>query len=285
MVHYSALGLCNTKRMLADALAGRYAVPAYSFCNLEQLQAAMTGCLDSRSPVILQITGEAREYTHPVFVRYLAAGAAALVRQADRPIPVALQLDHGDSYELCVSCIQSGFSAVMIDGSALPYDDNVALTKRVVEYAHGKDVTVEGELGVLGAGGAPARIAERESGAWAGFTNPEDVRDFVHKTGIVLHGASCVPPEYIETINRYGGQLEGAAGVPDDQLRKAVRSAVCKVNIGSDGRLAFTAVMRRMLAENPAESDLQELMSQARDELSRLIARKNREVFCSADRA
>jgi fructose-bisphosphate aldolase class II len=188
---------------------------------------------------------------------------------------------------------------------------------------------VEGELGVLGAGGAPARIAERESGAWAGFTNPEDVRDFVHKTGvdslaismgtshgvykfrtrpgqrppplrfdlleeiqrripgvpIVLHGASCVPPEYIETINRYGGQLEGAAGVPDDQLRKAVRSAVCKVNIGSDGRLAFTAVMRRMLAENPAESDLQELMSQARDELSRLIARKNREVFCSADRA
>jgi fructose-bisphosphate aldolase class II len=236
---------------------------------------------------------------------------------------VALHLDHGDSYELCVSCIETGFSSVMIDGSGHPYEENVELTRKVVEYAHKYDVTVEGELGVL------AGIEDEVSHSASHYTDPEDVQDFVEKTGvdslaisigtshgaykfkvkpgesapplrfdildeverripgfpIVLHGASSVLTDYVTMINKYGGKMEGAVGVSEDQLRRAAKSAVCKINIDSDGRLVVTAVIRRILAEDPREFDPRKYLGPARDELIKMIIRKNREVLGSADRA
>jgi fructose-bisphosphate aldolase class II len=323
MVRYQDLGLSNTRKMFEKAMAGGYAVPAYNFNNLEQLQAIITGCLESRSPVILQISKGARKYADQTLLRYLAEGAMKIVGEAEHPIPVALHLDHGDSYELCVSCIETGFSSVMIDGSAFPYEENIALTRKVVEYAHKYDVTVEGELGVL------AGIEDEVSHAASHYTDPEDVQDFVAKSGvdslaisigtshgaykfkvkpgesapplrfdildeverripgfpIVLHGASSVLADYVEMINRYGGKMEGAVGVSEDQLRRAAKSAVCKINIDSDGRLVVTAVIRRVLAENPKEFDPRKYLGPARDELIQMIIRKNREVLGSADRA
>jgi fructose-bisphosphate aldolase class II len=236
---------------------------------------------------------------------------------------VALHLDHGDTYELCVSCIESGFSSVMIDGSAHPYAKNVELTAKVVEYAHKHDVTVEGELGVL------AGIEDDVSHAMSHYTNPEDVEDFVKKTGvdslaisigtshgafkfkvkpgesapplrfdileevekripgfpIVLHGASSVVQEYVEMINKYGGKMEGAVGVSEEQLRRAAKSAVCKINIDSDGRLVVTAIIRKVFAEKPGEFDPRKYLGPARDELVKLIKHKNTAVLGSANRA
>ncbi|MBN1836484.1 MAG: class II fructose-1,6-bisphosphate aldolase [Spirochaetales bacterium] len=323
MIRYQDLGLSNTREMFRKAMEGGYAVPAYNFNNLEQLQAIITGCLESRSPVILQISKGARKYANQTLLRYLAEGAMKIVGESEHPIPVALHLDHGDSYELCVSCIETGFSSVMIDGSAFPYEENVALTRKVVEYAHKYDVTVEGELGVL------AGIEDEVSHAASHYTDPEDVQHFVEATGvdslaisigtshgaykfkvkpgeaapplrfdileeverripgfpIVLHGASSVLPVYVDMINKYGGQLEGAVGVSEDQLRRAAKSAVCKINIDSDGRLVVTALIRQVLAENPKEFDPRKYLGPARDELIKMIIRKNRDVLGSADRA
>ncbi len=323
MTHYKHIGLSNTKEMFKKAMQGGYAVPAYNFNNLEQLQAIINGCLQSRSPLILQISKGARKYADQTLLRYLAEGAMEIVRTSEHPIPVALHLDHGDSYDLCVSCIESGFSSVMIDGSALSYEENVALTGKVVKYAHEYDVSVEGELGVL------AGIEDEVAHAASHYTNPADVEDFVKKTGvdslaisigtshgaykfkvkpgesppplrfdileevekripgfpIVLHGASSVLPAYVELINKYGGKLEGAVGVSEDQLRRAARSAVCKINIDSDGRLVVTAIVRKMLAEEPTNFDPRKYLGPAREELIQMIIRKNREVLGSAERA
>lgn len=322
MIHYREIGLVNTKEMFRKAMEGGYAIPAYNFNNLEQLQAIITGCLESRSPVILQVSKGARQYANQTLLRYMAQGATEIIKSSPHPIPMALHLDHGDSYELCVSCIETGFSSVMIDGSALPYEDNIALTRKVVEFAHRYDVSVEGELGVL------AGIEDEVSHAKSHYTNPNDVEDFVKRTGadslaisigtshgaykfkvkpgesapplrfdileeverripgfpIVLHGASSVVPAYIELINKYGGKMEGAVGVSEDQLRRAARSAVCKINIDSDGRLAVTAILRKILAENPKEFDPRKYLGPAREELKKLIIHKNREVLGSADR-
>ncbi len=323
MIRYQDLGLSNTREMFKKAMQNGYAIPAYNFNNLEQLQAIITGCLESRSPVILQISKGARAYANQTLLRYLAEGAMHLVAAAERPIPVALHLDHGDSYDLCVSCIETGFSSVMIDGSAHPYEENVALTRKAVEFAHKHDVTVEGELGVL------AGIEDEVSHQQSHYTDPEQVEDFVGRTGvdslaisigtshgaykfkvkpgqeppplrfdileeverripgfpIVLHGASSVLQDYVETINKYGGRIEGAAGVSEDQLRRAAKSAVCKINIDSDGRLVFTALIRKALAEDPKNFDPRKYLGPARDELVKMIVRKNREVLGSAERA
>ncbi len=323
MVRYQDLGLSNTREMFRKAMAGGYAIPAYNFNNMEQLQAIIQGCLESRSPVILQISKGARAYANQTLLRYMAEGAMQIVKQSKNPIPVALHLDHGDSYELCVSCIETGFSSVMIDGSSLPYAENVALTRKVVEFAHRYDVSVEGELGVL------AGIEDAVSHAASHYTNPDDVEDFVKKTGvdslaisigtshgaykfkvkpgeqppplrfdileeverripgfpIVLHGASSVLPEYVALINKYGGKMEAAVGVSEEQLRRAAKSAVCKINIDTDGRLVLTAVIRKVLSENPKEFDPRKYLGPAREELVKLIVRKNREVLGSADRA
>jgi fructose-bisphosphate aldolase class II len=322
MTSYKDLGLSNTREMFRKAMAGKYAIPAYNFNNMEQLQAIIQGCINSRSPVILQISKGARKYANQILLRYMAQGAMEIVKASGVPVPVALHLDHGDSYELCVSCIESGFSSVMIDGSALPYDKNVELTKKVVEFARTHDVTVEGELGVL------AGIEDHVSHEVSHYTDPNDVEDFVKKTGvdslaisigtshgaykfkvkpgealptlrfdileeverripgfsIVLHGASSVVQEYVAMINQYGGKMESAVGVPEDQLRKAAKSAVCKINIDTDGRLVMTAVIRKCFAEDPKNFDPRGYLGPAREELTKLIERKNKDVLGSAGR-
>ncbi len=327
MVHYSELGFVNTREMFKDAFEKGYAVPAYNFNNMEQLQAIITACTMTQSPVILQVSKGARKYANQTLLRWMAQGAVELMKEIAhennlKEIPIALHLDHGDSFELCKSCIEMGFSSVMIDGSHLPYEENVAITAKVVEYAHKYDVTVEGELGVL------AGIEEDVEAAKTIYTNPDDVEDFVSRTGvdslaiaigtshgaykfkvkpgeqppplrfdileeiekripgfpIVLHGASSVLKEYVDIINKYGGNLEGAVGVPEDQLRRAAKSAVCKINIDSDGRLAMTAKVREVLWTQPKEFDPRKYLGPAREELIRMYERKNREVLGSAFR-
>jgi fructose-bisphosphate aldolase class II len=319
MTNYQSLGFVNTREMYKKAVTGGYAIPGYNFNNMEQLQAIIGACLETQSPVILQISKGARKYADQTLLQYLGKGAIEMMKRMAgelglKEIPVTLHLDHGDSFELCVSCIESGFSSVMIDGSALPYDENVALTKKVVEYAHQHDVTVEGELGVL------AGVEEEVSAEVSHYTRPEDVQDFVSKTGvdslaisvgtshgaykfkpgqkteirldilheiekrlpgfpIVLHGSSSIPPEYVEMINKYGGKMPGAIGIPEAQLREAAKSAVCKINIDSDGRLVMTGIVRKVLTEKPEEFDPRKYLGPAREALKEMYKRKNIEVL------
>jgi len=320
---YPELGLVNTREMFKNAMAGGYAVPAYNFNNMEQLQAIVTGCVESGSPVILQVSGSARKYANPSLLPHMVKGAVAMARDLGSSIPMALHLDHGNSFELAQACIDSGFSSVMLDGSHHPFEENVRLTKTVVDYAHERDVTVEGELGVL------AGVEDEVSSEVSHYTKPEEVEEFVGKTGvdslaisigtshgaykfkvkpgeevpplrfdileevekrlpgfpIVLHGASSVLPEYVEIINKYGGNLENAVGVPEDQLRKAAQSAVCKINIDSDGRLAMTAKVREVLGTKPKEFDPRKYLGPAREELIRMYKHKNENVLGSAGKA
>ena len=320
MHSYKELGLTNTRDMYAKAIKGQYAIPGYNFNNMEQLQAIMTACIETKSPVILQVSSGARKYANQILLRHMAAGAMEIVKAAGSGIPVALHLDHGDTYELCVSCIETGFSSVMIDGSAHSFEDNIALTKKVVEYAHKHDITVEGELGVL------AGIEDDVKHEASHYTRPEEVEEFVGKTGvdslaisigtshgaykfklkpgesvpplrfdildevekrlpgfpIVLHGASSVMPEYVDMINKYGGKMENAVGVPEEQLRRAAKSAVCKINIDSDGRLAMTAKIREVFATSPKEFDPRKYLGPARDELTKMYKHKNEQVLGSA---
>ena len=329
-VSYKEIGLVNTKQMFKKAMEGKYAIPAYNFNNLEQLQAIVGGCVESESPFILQVSSGARKYANQTLLRYLAQGARELIQSLDSNVNFALHLDHGDTLELCRSCIDSGFSSVMIDGSHHPIEKNMELTAQVVEYAHKHDVSVEGELGVL------AGIEDDVVAAKSVYTQPDDVENFVKSTGvdslaisigtshgaykfkpaqctkddkgvlvppplrfdileeieeripgfpIVLHGASSVIPKYVEMINSHGGQLDDAVGIPEEQLRKAARSAVCKVNIDSDGRLAVTAAIRKVFVEKPGEFDPRKYLGPARDELKSLIIHKNKEVLGSAGKA
>jgi fructose-bisphosphate aldolase class II len=320
-VHYRELGLSNTKEMFSKAMAGKYAIPAYNFNNLEQLQAIVTACVETNSPVIIQVSKGARSYANETMLRCMAMGAVQMAREAGSTIPICLHLDHGDTFELCKSCVDSGFSSVMIDGSHLPFEENIALAKKVVEYAHQFDVSVEAELGVL------AGIEDEVSAEHSTYTKPEEVEEFVKKTGvdslaisigtshgaykfkagqpvpplrfdileecekripgfpIVLHGASSVVQEYVELINRYGGALEGAVGIPEEQLRRAAASAVCKINIDSDGRLAVTAKIREYFAKDPKEFDPRKYLGEARKELVKLVKHKNEAVLGSAGKA
>ena len=332
MVSYKELGLVNTREMFAKAIKGGYAIPAFNFNNMEQLQAIISACVEANSPVILQVSAGARKYANQTLLRYMAQGAVEYAKELNegKGIPICLHLDHGNSFELCKSCIDMGFSSVMIDGSSLPYDENVALTKKVVEYAHAHDVTVEGELGVL------AGVEDEVASEVAHYTKPEEVIDFVTKTGvdslaisigtshgankfkpeqctrnaegilvppelrfdilaeiekklpgfpIVLHGSSSVPQEYVKIINTHGGKLKDAVGIPEEQLRKAAKSAVCKINIDSDGRLAMTAAVRKVFIDNPAEFDPRKYLGPARDELKKLYIHKCENVLGSAGKA
>ena len=327
-VSYIELGLVNTKEMFAKAIKGGYAIPAYNFNNMEQMQAIVQAAVETKSPVILQVSKGARAYANGTLLRYMAQGAVEYAKELGCAKPqIVLHLDHGPSFEVAKDCIDNGFSSVMIDGSALPYDENVALTKKVVEYAHARDVTVEAELGVLG--GVEDEVAAEESK----YTKPEEVVDFVTKTGcdslaisigtshgrckftpeqctrgadgvlnppplafdvleavsaklgdfpIVLHGSSSVPQEYVKQIEEFGGKIPDSVGIPEEQLRKAAKLAVCKINIDSDGRLAMTAAVRKHLAENPGDFDPRQYLKPARDELVKMYSRKNREVLGSA---
>ncbi|MDR1525123.1 MAG: class II fructose-1,6-bisphosphate aldolase [Tannerella sp.] len=330
MINYKDLGLVNTREMFAKAIKGGYAIPAFNFNNMEQLQAIIQAAVETKSPVILQVSSGARKYANQTILRYMAEGAVAYAKELGSPAPqIVLHLDHGDTFELCKSCIDMGFSSVMIDGSHLPYDENVALTKKVVEYAHQYDVTVEGELGVL-AGVEDDVVAEHHT-----YTKPEEVVDFVTKTGcdslaisigtshgankfkpeqctrnadgvlvppplafeileavekelpgfpIVLHGASSVPQEEVETINKYGGALKDAIGIPEDQLRKAAKSAVCKINIDSDSRLAMTAAIRKAFTESPGEFDPRKYLGPARENAKKLYIHKIKDVLGSENK-
>jgi len=330
MVSYKDLGLVNTREMFAKAIEGGYAIPAFNFNNMEQMQAIIQACVETSSPVILQVSAGARKYANQTLLRYMAQGAVEYAKELGKNIPIVLHLDHGNSFELCKSCIDMGFSSVMIDGSALPYDENVALTKKVVEYAHQYDVTVEGELGVL------AGVEDEVAAEHSHYTDPADVEDFVKKTGvdslaisigtshgankfkpeqctrnadgilvppplrfdilkeiekripgfpIVLHGSSSVPQEYVKIINSHGGALKDAVGIPEEQLREAAKSAVCKINIDSDGRLAMTAAVRTVFAEQPAEFDPRKYLGPAREELKKLYMHKCQNVLGSAGKA
>ena len=321
-ISYKSLGLVNTKELFAKAIKGGYAIPAYNFNNMEQLQAIIQACVETESPLILQVSKGAREYANQTLLRYMAQGAVEYAKELNngKCIPIVLHLDHGPDFETCKSCIDYGFSSVMIDGSHLSYEDNVALTRKVVEYAHAHDVTVEGELGVL-AGVEDDVKAEKHT-----YTRPEEVEDFVKRTGvdslaiaigtshgaykfkpgdnpkirldilaeiekripgfpIVLHGSSSVPQDLVKIINENGGKLKDAIGIGEDQLREAARSAVCKINIDSDGRLAMTAASLNVFREKPAEFDPRKYLGPARTALKELYERKNREVLGSAGHA
>jgi fructose-bisphosphate aldolase class II len=330
MTSYKDLGLVNTREMFKKAVDGGYAIPAYNFNNMEQLQAIIGACVETKSPVILQVSKGARDYANINLLRNMAKGAVEYAHELGYDIPITLHLDHGDSFETSKDCIDNGFSSVMIDGSHFPYEENIELTKKVVEYAHTFDVTVEGELGVL-AGIEDAVTAEHST-----YTQPEEVVDFVSKTGvdslaisigtshgankfkpeqctrnedgilippplrfdileeiekrlpgfpIVLHGSSSVPADYVKIINENGGNLKDSVGIPEEQLRKAATSAVCKINIDSDGRLAMTASIRQTLNDKPGEFDPRKYLGPARDELKKMYKHKNENVLGSSGKA
>jgi fructose-bisphosphate aldolase, class II len=329
-VSYKDLGLVNTREMFKKAMAGKYAVPAYNFNNMEQLQAIIQACVETKSPVILQVSSGARKYANQTMLRYMAEGAVKMAEEMGFKVPIAVHLDHGDTFELCKSCIETGFSSVMIDGSHHPYEKNVELTKQVVEYAHKYDVTVEGELGVL------AGIEDEVSAEHSSYTRPEEVEDFVKKTGvdslaisigtshgankfkpaqctrnaegilvppplrfdileeiekilpgftIVLHGSSSVPQDAVKMINQFGGALKDAIGIPEEELRRAATSSVCKINIDSDGRLWMTAAIRKHFAENPGDFDPRKYLAPARKALMEMYKHKNEAVLGSAGKA
>ncbi len=332
-VSYKELGFANTKDMFQKAFEGKWAVPAYNFNNMEQIQAIITACVETRSPVILQVSSGARKYADQTLLQYMGQGAVQMARVMEKvfgcnqPIPIALHLDHGDTFDLCKSCIEHGFSSVMIDGSHHSYEKNVELTKQVVEYAHKYDVTVEGELGVL------AGVEDDVSAEESHYTKPEEVFDFVKRTGvdslaisigtshgankfkpeqctrnekgilvppplrfdileeiekkilgfsIVLHGSSSVPQEAVATINQFGGALKNTIGIPEEQLRRAAKSAVCKINIDSDGRLVMTAAIRKHFHDKPADFDPRQYLSPARAALVEMYKQKNIKVLGSA---
>ena len=327
-VNYKDLGLVNTREMFKRAINGGYAIPAFNFNNLEQLQAIIKASSELKSPVILQVSKGARKYANETLLRYMAEGAVQYAKELGCNHPeIVLHLDHGDSFELCKSCVDLGFSSVMIDGSSLPYEENIALTKKVVDYAHQFDVTVEGELGVL------AGVEDEVASEVSHYTKPEEVIDFTSRTGvdslaisigtshgaykfkpeqctrdpktghlvppplafdvldeimvklpgfpIVLHGSSSVPQEYVDIINANGGKLPDAVGIPEEQLRKAAKSAVCKINIDSDSRLAFTAAVRKVFNEKPEEFDPRKYCGPARDLMEEMYKHKILDVLGS----
>lgn len=322
MISYKKLGFVNTRSLFKKALAGGYAVPAYNFNNMEQLQAIVLACLESQSPVILQVSKGAREYADPTMLRHMAVGASEMMKRVAKEkklkaIPLVLHLDHGADFAICKAAIDSGFSSVMIDASSLDFKNNIALTKKVVQYAHKHDVTVEAELGALKGVEDDVRVEE------AHYTRPQDVKEFIKRTGVdslavsigtshgvykyqsgikphirldilkniekeipgfplVMHGSSSIPQEYVDQINKYGGELVQAAGVPEQELREAARGQVCKINVDSDGRLVVTAAVRKVFAQDKKVVDPRVYLGAAREELKKYLIEKNKKVMGSA---
>ncbi|MDQ5983040.1 MAG: Fructose-bisphosphate aldolase [Eubacteriales bacterium SKADARSKE-1] len=309
--------LVNTKEMFKKAYDEGYAIGAFNVNNMEIVQGITNACKDLNSPLILQVSAGARKYANHTYLVKLVEAALH-----ETPIPIALHLDHGDSFELCKSCIDGGFTSVMIDGSHLGYEENIALAKKVVEYAHPKNVTVEAELGRL-AGIEDAIDVSTED---ASYTNPAQVQDFVERTGvdslaiaigtshgaykfkpgqkpqlrfdilkeiekklpgfpIVLHGASSVIPEFVKMINEHGGAMPGAIGIPEEMLREAAKMAVCKINIDSDLRLAMTATIRKHFDEHPSHFDPRQYLGPAREAIYNMVTHKIKTVLGSSNKA
>ena len=306
--------LMGPREMFAAAYAGRYAVGAFNVNNMEIVQGIMRAAAEEKSPVILQVSAGARKYAGQTYIMKLVE--AALIE--DPAVPVVVHLDHGPSFEMCKDCIDGGFTSVMIDGSHLPYEENIALTRQVVDYAHPREVWVEAELGKL------AGVEEHVSSAEHVYTDPDQAVDFVQRTGcdslavaigtshgaykfkgeakldfprleaisaklpgypLVLHGASSVPQEFVELCNKYGGQVGGARGVPEDMLRKAASMGVCKINVDTDIRLALTASIRQFLAEHPEQFDPRSYLAPAREAVKNMVAHKIRNVMGSSGKA
>jgi fructose-bisphosphate aldolase class II len=307
--------LVTTKEMFKKAYEGGYAIGAFNVNNMEIVQGITEAAKEANAPLILQVSSGARKYANHTYLMKLIEAAIA-----ETGLPIAVHLDHGDTFELCKSCIDGGFTSVMIDGSHHSFEENIKLTKQVVDYAHPRGVVVEAELGRLAGIEDAVNVSETD----AAFTDPNEVEEFVHRTGvdslaiaigtshgaykfkgeaklrfdileeiqkrlpgfpIVLHGASSVIPEYVETINKYGGQMPGAKGVPEDMLRKAASMAVCKINIDSDLRLAMTSTIRKMFAENPSEFDPRKYLGPARSEIKKLVLHKLHNVLGCAGKA
>lgn len=298
--------LVTTKEMFKKAYDGGYAIGAFNVNNMEIVQGITMAANELRAPLILQVSKGARAYASHTYLMKLVEAAVI-----ETGLPIALHLDHGDSFELCKSCIDGGFTSVMIDASSKPFDENIAITKQVVEYAHDHGVVVEAELGTLAGIEDEVKVAHGD----ASYTRPEEVQEFVERTGcdslaiaigtshgaykfkpgtkpqlrfdvleaveknlpgfpIVLHGSSSVPQQFVDEINKYGGNMPGAIGVPEDQLRQAAKSAVCKINIDSDLRLAMTATIRKYFAEHPADFDPRQYLKPAREAIKQMVAHK-----------
>jgi fructose-bisphosphate aldolase class II len=309
------LPLVTTTEMFKKAYEGGYAIGAFNVNNMEIIQGITEAAKEVNAPLILQVSAGARKYANHTYLMKLVEAA-----QIETGLPIALHLDHGDSFELCKACVDGGFTSVMIDASHLPFEENIKVTKQVVDYAHSKGVVVEAELGRL----AGVEDEVNVSAADASYTDPKEVEEFVGRTGvdslaiaigtshgaykfqgdaklrfdilediqkrlpgfpIVLHGASSVIPEYVDTINKYGGEMPGAKGVPEDMLRKASSMAVCKINIDSDLRLAMTATVRKVFAENPSEFDPRKYLGPARSEIQKLVKHKLINVLGCAGKA
>lgn len=307
--------LVTSKDMFKKAYEGKYAIGAFNVNNMEIVQGIVNAAKEENAPVILQVSAGARKYASPVYLRKLVEAAVE-----DSGLPIVLHLDHGDSYELCKDCVDGGFTSVMIDGSKFPFEENIRLTKMVVEYAHKNGAVVEGELGKL----AGIEDAVNVSAADALFTDPDQVAEFVGKTGvdslaiaigtshgaykfkgeprldferlekiekllpnfpIVLHGSSSVPQEFVELCNKYGGNIPGARGVPEEMLLKASKMAVCKINIDTDLRLAMTAAVRRHFVEHPEEFDPRKYLGEAREAIKQMVRHKIKDVLGSSNKA
>ncbi len=309
--------LVTTKEMFKKAYDGGYAVGAFNVNNMEMIQAIVEAANECKSPVILQVSAGARKYANPVYLRHLVQAA---VETTD--IPIAMHLDHGADFEICKSSIDGGFTSVMIDASSKPWEENIAITKKVVEYAHDHGVVVEAELGKLAGIEDDVHVADHD----AMFTSPDEVEEFTSRTGIdslaiaigtshgaykfkpgqdpklridileeigrrlpgfpiVLHGASSVPQEQVAVVNQFGGSMPNAIGIPESELRKAAKLAVCKINIDSDLRVAFTAAIRKHLAENPSHFDPRQYLGDARVNMKEMVKHKIIDVLGSANKA
>ena len=309
--------LVTTKEMFKKAYNGGYAIGAFNVNNMEIVQGITEAAAELNAPLILQVSKGARAYANHTYLMKLVEAAVI-----ETGLPIALHLDHGDSFEICKSCIDGGFTSVMIDASSKPLEENIAITKKVVEYAHDHGVVVEAELGTLAGIEDEVNVSAEDSS----YTRPEDVQEFVEKTGcdslaiaigtshgaykfkpgtdpklrfdilqevekrlpgfpIVLHGSWSVPQEFVKIINENGGNMPGAIGVPEDQLRKAASMAVCKINIDSDLRLAMTASIRQYLNEHPEHFDPRQYLKPARAAIKSMVAHKIVDVLGCNDKA
>ncbi|MGV8905235.1 MAG: class II fructose-1,6-bisphosphate aldolase [Acetobacterium sp.] len=309
------MGLVTSTEMFKKAYEGGYAVGAFNVNNMEIIQGIVEAAEQEQAPLILQVSSGARKYANPVYLRKLVEAAIEVTG-----LDICLHLDHGDDFDICKACVDSGFTSVMIDGSKHPFKENIAITKRVVDYAHDHGVVVEAELGKLAGIEDAVSVADRDST----FTDPDEAIEFVESSGcdslaitigtshgafkfkdeprldferldkitallpnypLVLHGASSVPKEFVDLCNQYGGQIPGAQGVPEDMLRKATKSGVCKINIDTDLRLAMTASIRRIFVENPSFFDPRQYLGPGRLAIKAMVAHKMKNVLgCSNKR-
>ncbi|MCT4562949.1 MAG: class II fructose-1,6-bisphosphate aldolase [Maledivibacter sp.] len=307
------MALITSKEMFKKAYEGKYAIGAFNVNNMEIIQGIVDAAKEEKSPLILQVSAGARKYAKPAYLRKLVEAAIL-----DTDLDVVLHLDHGADFEICKQCIDDGFTSVMIDGSKHPFEENIELTKRVVEYAHQKGVVVEAELGKLAGIEDDVNVAAKD----ASFTDPDQAVEFVERTGVdslaiaigtshgaykfkgepkldferletithklsgyplVLHGASTVIPEFVEACNKYGGNIPGAKGVPEDMLRRAAKLGVCKINIDTDLRLAMTAAIRKEIVENPEVFDPRKYLGKGRDAIQKMVKHKIKNVLGSSN--